>query len=354
MEKFYGCKQVAERYGVKIAGFGAAGTSTKQAYLESGQLSGKEFGYGALSGFTEGALEGVSSALSMGTGQIVNSVTKSFAKETTKTVAKQSVIKTLAKGFIGEAFEEGMSEILDPVWQRMTYDKNAENATLQEVAYAAFVGGMSGMIMSGGNAAIDSGNSFLKGNSLVGKGLDTEVMGLSQQLSEFEGVNHTGDETFQSIAQTYADLAQSLATTDGKVTTVTQKKLLGDLHRANTVAVFKPMIARSAANIVNNADLIAQRLNEYGYGAMEGERNRIVGAVLATNSAILEILTTVYANSKNLPQGVKDLVNLKYANCLKSLEDDKQLMTIVEAVRNNIGSATGDTETKTNTDSAEV
>ena len=90
------------------------------------------------------------------------------------------------------------------------------------------------------------------------------------------------------------------------------------------------------------------------YGAMEGERNRVVGAVLATNAAILEILTTVYVNSKNLPQGVKDLVNLKYANCLKTLEDDKQLMAIVEAVRNNIGSATGDTETDTNTDNAEV
>ena len=90
------------------------------------------------------------------------------------------------------------------------------------------------------------------------------------------------------------------------------------------------------------------------HGALEGERNRVVGAVLATNSAILEILTTVYVNSKNLPQGVKDLVNLKYANCLKTLEDDKQLMAIVEAVRNNIGSATGDTETDTNTDNAEV
>lgn len=90
------------------------------------------------------------------------------------------------------------------------------------------------------------------------------------------------------------------------------------------------------------------------YGAMEGERNRIVGAVLATNSAVLEILTTVYANSRNLPQGVKDLVNLKYANCLKSLEDDERLMAIVEAVRNNIGSATSDTETETNTDNAEV
>ena len=256
--------------GAGVAGFGAAGTSTKQAYKESGQLTGKEFGYGALTGFTEGALEGVTTALSMGTGQVINSVAKSFAKETTKTVAKQTVIKTLAKGFIGEAFEEGMAEILDPVWQRLTYNPEAQNATPQEVAYAAFVGGMSGMIMSGGNAAIDSGNSFLKGNSLVGKGLDAEVIGLSQQLSEFEGANATGDETFQTIAQTYADLAQSLATTDGKVVTVTQKKLLGDLHRANTVAVFKPMIARSAANIVNNAEVIAQRLNEYGYKTTDG------------------------------------------------------------------------------------
>jgi hypothetical protein len=257
--------------GAGVAGFGAAGTSTKQAYKESGQLTGKEFGYGALTGFTEGALEGVTTALSMGTGQVINSVAKSFAKETTKTVAKQTVIKTLAKGFIGEAFEEGMAEILDPVWQRMTYNPDADNATLQEVAYASFVGGMSGMLMSGGNAAIDSGNSFLKGNSLVGRGLDAEVIGLSQQLSEFEGANQTGDETFQTIAQTYADLAQSLATTDGRVTTVTQKKLLGDLHRANTVAVFKPMIAKSAANIVNNAELIAQRLNEYGYKTTDGK-----------------------------------------------------------------------------------
>ncbi len=83
------------------------------------------------------------------------------------------------------------------------------------------------------------------------------------------------------------------------------------------------------------------------YGATEDERNRIVGAVLATNTAILEILTTVYVNSKNLPQGVKDLVNLKYANCLKTLDDDKQLRAIVEAVRNNIGTTAETTEKST-------
>lgn len=253
------------------AGLGAAGTSTKQAYLESGQLTGKEFGYGALSGVTEGALEGVTTALSLGTGQIVKSVAGSFAKETAKTVAKQSVVKTLTKGFIGEAFEEGMAEVLDPVWQRLTYNPNAKNATPQEVAYAAFVGGMSGMLMGGAGAVYNSGNSFLKGNSLVGRGLDAEVVGLSQQLAAFETANNTGDETFQNIAQTYEDLARSLETTGGKVTTVTQKKLLGDLQRANTVAVFKPMIAKSAANIVNNAEVIAERLNAYGYKTADGK-----------------------------------------------------------------------------------
>ncbi len=82
------------------------------------------------------------------------------------------------------------------------------------------------------------------------------------------------------------------------------------------------------------------------YGLTEDERNRVSGAVLATNTAILEILTTVYTNNRNLPQGVKDLVNLKYANCLKALEDDEKLIAIVEAVRNNIGT-TAETAEKT-------
>jgi hypothetical protein len=253
------------------AGLGAAGNATKQAYRESGQLTGKEFAYGALSGVTEGALEGVTNALSLGTGQIIKGVASSFAKETVKTVARQGVVKSLAGAFLGEAFEEGMSEVLDPMWQRMTYNPNAKNATPQEIIYASFVGGMSGLVMGGTGTVYNTGNSFVKGNNLVGRGLDAEVMGLSSNLAAFETANKTGDETFQTIAEIYNSLAQSLEATGGKVTTVTQKKLLGDLHRANTVAVFKPMIAKSAANIVNNAEVIAERLNTYGYKTADGK-----------------------------------------------------------------------------------
>ncbi len=49
------------------------------------------------------------------------------------------------------------------------------------------------------------------------------------------------------------------------------------------------------------------------------EQQEQINAILETSTkAILEILTTVYANSKNIPQAVKDLVNIKYVQALKS------------------------------------
>lgn len=69
------------------------------------------------------------------------------------------------------------------------------------------------------------------------------------------------------------------------------------------------------------------------YGQTEIDRNKVIGALAAEVATVLEILSTVYANSKNLPQGVKDLISIKYANCLKALESDEELASVVKAVR---------------------
>ena len=74
--------------------------------------------------------------------------------------------------------------------------------------------------------------------------------------------------------------------------------------------------------------------------AAEDERNRAVAAVMAQNTAIIEILQTVYANSKNLPQGVKDIVNLKYANCLKTLSSEEALAHMAKSFRAEINEGT--------------
>jgi hypothetical protein len=69
------------------------------------------------------------------------------------------------------------------------------------------------------------------------------------------------------------------------------------------------------------------------YESAEDDRNKLVGAMVVQSAAILEILTAVYSNSKNLPQGVKDIVNLKYAKCLATLQNDDKLRAFVESVR---------------------
>lgn len=66
------------------------------------------------------------------------------------------------------------------------------------------------------------------------------------------------------------------------------------------------------------------------YKKTESQNYEIVGSMIVQTKAILEILTTVYANSKNLPQGVKDLVNLKYVDALKKLGEVPALKEVVD------------------------
>lgn len=253
------------------AGLGAAGRSTKEAYEESGELTGKEYGYGALTGITEGGIEAVSNIIGMGSGALVKNISKSFAKETGEAIAKQGILKTLGASFAGEAFEEGVSEWIDPYWKRATYDQDAENASLDQIAYSALVGGFSGMLMGGTGYVYDSGKSFINGNRLSQNGGDAEVMETARYFSAFEEQNQTGDEAFVEIKSLSDSLAESLKTTGGKVTTVGQKRQLGALSRANVAASMKSFVAKRAVNIVNNAPVIAERLSAYGYKTPDGK-----------------------------------------------------------------------------------
>ena len=254
-----------------IAGLGAAGRATKEAYDQTGELTGKEFGYGALVGVTEGAIEGVSGAIGAGTGAVVKSISKSFGKEVAKTATRQTLLKGMVKGFAGEAFEEGVSAMLEPVYKRMTYDPNAKNATFQEVAYAALVGGVSGALMGGADVSLRNLSGTVRGNTLVSEGKAGDVITTAEQISAYQTENQTDFETFQAVQNTLDELKTSLQKTDGEVRTVRQKMLLGVLEQANTSAAFEPIVTASAENIYNNAEAVAARLNELGYQDQNGK-----------------------------------------------------------------------------------
>lgn len=96
---------------------------------------------------------------------------------------------------------------------------------------------------------------------------------------------------------------------------------------ANTVSSQKSVV--SVTNeLIEGYNKFEKALNNFD--ATENERYKTMLAAFAQTKAILEILTTVYANSKNIPQGVKDLVNLKYADVLKLVGDEEKLKGIAE------------------------
>jgi hypothetical protein len=78
------------------------------------------------------------------------------------------------------------------------------------------------------------------------------------------------------------------------------------------------------------------------YGKTEDDRNRVIGAVMELSAAMLEIMQFAYANSSKLPQGIKDVINLKYSRALAKLGDDKELIALVQAVRKNINATVDD------------
>ena len=70
------------------------------------------------------------------------------------------------------------------------------------------------------------------------------------------------------------------------------------------------------------------------------ERDKQMAAILVTNTAILEIMSRVFPNSKQLPQGVKDVVNMTYANAVKIINDDQQLANLVANSKNLLAAGT--------------
>ena len=258
-----------------VSGLGAAGNATKSAYQKTGELGLKEFGYGALSGATEAGIEALTAGIGTGTGRIVSSLSKKAAGETVSTLGKSgafALLKTLGADFASEAVEEGLAEHLDPIYQRWTsVDPNAESASLKEIGYAALVGGLSGIVMSGGAAAVNTTANLFSGDSSIKSGTSGAILDTARQISEYESANDTGYKSFQAVRDAYSQLSASLTGTGGQVSTVKQKMLLGSLKQAETAAFVEPFIERSAMSLLTSSDSAAERFSALGMTDANGK-----------------------------------------------------------------------------------
>ena len=114
-----------------------------------------------------------------------------------------------------------------------------------------------------------------------------------------------------------------------------KKKTGKHIKNINTQTTNTTNTQSDVVKVVNELIVGYNELDEKlkSYTGTQDENYKMVASMVVQTKAILEILTTVYANSKNLPQGVKDLVNLKYADVLKTINEDKKLKEIADSVK---------------------
>ena len=354
-----------------VAGLGAAGTATKEAYRETGELNGAAWGYGTLSGFTEGVMEGVSDVIGFGVGSIAKNLAKSTAKEGAKQVgkqiaksaARQTFGKTILSSFLSEAFEEGVQELLDPVWKRVTYDPNAENATFQEVAYAALIGGLSGAIMGGADVTVRNSINYFSGSRINGKGGAKGVIDLATTIAETEGVNQSGNAQVDFVVNTLSELQESLQKTNGEVKTAKQKMLVGILSKANTAAPLSIVVSQNADAIVHDAETTVKRLNDIGYKTSDGktvtpemltqgvtgergtrEYRRSLSDAMRTNEALRTVAVMSAAGQLNMDAARFQESTLRGEQLATQADLNHFIETATEAQKRDVGERLGITD----------
>lgn len=291
-------------------GLGAAGNATKEAYKKTGELGWKEYGYGILSGATEAALEKVTG----GTERMI----KNLSKSTAKTVVKKSLLKEIGKDFISEAFEEGMSEFLDPYYQRWTQvDPEAKNATWQQVGYSALVGGLSGMLGGRLTAGIGSADSAIRATKRGGKIASNpeqlkNTVETATRVADYETEHNTGKGIYQHI-KGLVDKFKGLDKGNG-VVTLGQKRLLGEMERANIAVAYEPEVEKSKQKILEKPEEFIKAVNEKGLLDGTGKPIHIESVeALKSNSELLTHFAVADALGQILRSGnsVYDLVMSK-------------------------------------------
>lgn len=74
-----------------------------------------------------------------------------------------SIIKTVAKNFGTEALEEATSELFGSMLYRTIVDNNADLASMNDILYAALIGGLTGVVLTGGQIMTTKRRSVLDG-----------------------------------------------------------------------------------------------------------------------------------------------------------------------------------------------
>ena len=229
---------------------------------------------------------------------LLKNVAKNAAKQGVKSLLGRTV-RHVGADFVSEAVEEGLAEIVAPYYARMTYDPDARAASMEEVAYAAFIGGLSGVLLGGAGAGVRGISDFRSnqraGNDAVENGYAAEIMETGKSIAEAETADPSGSTLLEGIKEAYGSLVESVG--DGEIETAAQRRKLGALYKLTAAARFLPKVEESAAAILNAPQMAAERFGAMGLTDENGQPIEITAEKL-TEGINYEELTKEVGSKK--------------------------------------------------------
>ena len=283
----------------------AAGQGVKEAYRKTGELGGKEWAFGALSGVLEGAVEAGSDLLGIGTGFIRQKISGTVAKTATRT----GFLSAIGKSFAGEAAEEMISEFFTPYLARATYDPEAEGASVGDIIYAGVVGGLSGALMGGFSEGVSRVSNAKLGTKIAQSDADVlNTIDIAERISEkMQSSDKDVQKSYEKLGDTAKKLRTALETTGGKVKTFSQRVMLGELSRASSGVVLSQSVMRTAGDIAANAEAYADMYGSLFVDSKTGER---VGITAEELTAGIDT-TSPESISRSLDQAIRSNAKLR-------------------------------------------
>lgn len=250
-------------------GLGAAGQATAQAYQKTGELGGKEYLYGAVTGLEEGVLEGILSGAVKATKRVISPLAKtggktaksavsSLAKAAGETAKRKGVFKLAISEGAGEFVQEFVQAVTDPLLQRgLGIDPNAENVTLEEATYQGFVGFVSGAVMSVGGSTVSTARKASVGSRIIDSGRADGMVQSARQFAEY-----ASNPEFKDSSDMFKSLTASLNAYDkaSDKTGARAKVLLGEISQSMAYIEVRSGVAKSREAIQANAEGFAALL----------------------------------------------------------------------------------------------
>lgn len=316
-------------------GLSATGNAFQTAYEKTGKMGGREIGYGLMVGGTELALEKLTGVAGKAASRIAGTSAKQVAKE----VTRKGIIRTMISEGLGEAFEEGMSSILEPQYQKwLGIDKDAK-VDWNEVGYSALIGGLTGGLMSGASTSIDSARMLSRGRTIAKDQAKLNgVVDMSKNLMDVSSQRKESTGLWTALKKTYAEYT-TLAQKNSNSARAYMK--LATLERLNTVLVFEPAIIKAKKDILDNAKNYTKRLNDMGYKVRDGmlvtdgkganvtTQMLQKDGTLLTNAAVHSVIGNLMLTQEQVTdmmssgQGVNNITQADWANAITSMSEEQ-------------------------------